>query len=528
MSFFSRRQQPLQAVPPLPPLPQPSPSADALERVRLAVAGARARDGGALDVLTAALLEVGSAGQLADSLEALRVLTRHPELLLRLDAFIRRESWYARRPDPSPTEDDPVALALAASHGDGRARERAVRRILHEPHPELMPFLVLRTSDWVRQVRGAACAGLAVLLHENPGLATPATVRTALLVNRRRHGAFAHRQLISPLLDASDTALRGALLTAPEPAVRRFVLDTAAHRLGLRDLAALAGSDPDRQVRALAAEAAARQAVWSDQAELLRRLARSRHAEVRITALTGLMRTGAPQEVVPFLDDSSALVRALAREAARRTGTDARAYYRTAVQAAEPPVGAVAGLAETGGRADGPLLTALLDHPAPQVRVQALRALRSLDAVPVPRVTALLGDGSGAVVREAAAALAPSATQLPADLLWNMLADPQRPAVRRAGYRLLNRRDRPTALRAALLASGDPHPRLAARSRTDATIRIRALAPHPWRTRPVTPLDADPAQAAELLALAERRRTDLTDDVVQLLHDALRPAPAGR
>lgn len=65
---------------------------DVLERVRLAVAGARAGDGGAFGELIAALLAVGSAGDLEDSFEVLRVLTERPALLLRLDAFIRRES----------------------------------------------------------------------------------------------------------------------------------------------------------------------------------------------------------------------------------------------------------------------------------------------------------------------------------------------------------------------------------------------------------------------------------------------------
>ncbi|MFG2697183.1 hypothetical protein [Kitasatospora sp. NPDC048407] len=110
----------------------------------------------------------------------------------------------------------------------------------------------------------------------------------------------------------------------------------------------------------------------------------------------------------------------------------------------------------------------------------------------MPRATALLRNGSAAVVEEAAATLAPSAAQLPADLLWDLLTDPQRPAVRRAGHRLLTRRDRLTALRAALLPGGDTDPRLAARGTADATARIRELAPHPWLTRPPPTLDADP------------------------------------
>ncbi|MFF7990705.1 hypothetical protein ACFZDG_13065 [Kitasatospora xanthocidica] len=92
------------------------------------------------------------------------------------------------------------------------------------------------------------------------------------------------------------------------------------------------------------------------------------------------------------------------------------------------------------------------------------------------------------------------------------------------GIRLLSRRDRLTALRAALLLSGDSHPRLAARGTADATARIRELAPRPWRTRPLPSLDAGPAQAAELLTLARQRSTGLTESVVQLLHDVLRPA----
>ncbi|MFF2045891.1 hypothetical protein ACFVVX_36275 [Kitasatospora sp. NPDC058170] len=531
MNLFSRRRK---------PAPAPSTDGGAPDRLRLAIAGARARDGAAFEELIAALPAAAPAGRSEDRAAALGLLTEHPELLLRLDAFLRREPWYPAHPASSLplTGADPVALALAASHPDGRVREDAVRRMLDRPRPELIPVLVLRTSDWVRQVREPACGGLAVLLHDDPRLATPAAVRTALLVNRRRRGAFAHDQLRAALLagpaaplsgtSLSGTSLSGRLLTAPEPAVRRFALDTTAHRLGLRDLTALAENDPDRQIRARAAEAAARQALWTDQADLLRRLARSRHAEVRIAALTGLMRAGSPQDVLADLDDPSALVRALAREAARRTGTDPLAHYRTAVRADEPRTGAIAGLAETGSRTDGPLLTALLDNPAAPVRAQALRALRSLDAVPVPRATALLRDASGTVVKEAATALIPSAAQVPADLLGELLTDPHRPAARRAGYRLLARHDRPTALRAALVLSADPHPGLAARGRTDAIARIRGLAPRRRLADPAPPLDASPALAAELLALAGQPRTGLPEDAVRLLHDLLHPVPGAR
>ncbi|MFJ3793225.1 HEAT repeat domain-containing protein [Kitasatospora sp. NPDC090091] len=509
------------------PASAPAPAAtEAMARLRTAVAAASSRDKRADEELIDALLAVGESGQPQDHAAALRALTEHPAVLLRLDARIRRESWYVARPAIARTDADPVTLALAASYSDGRTRERAVRRILERPTPETVPFLVLRTADWVRQVRERASAGLAVLLHEQPALVTETTVRTALLVDRRRRGTFPLGQLVAALLADPNSALAERLLAATDPGVRRFTLDATAHRLRLRELAALAETDRDRAVRTHAADAAARQAVWTNQTDLLHRLASSRHPEVRAAALTGLMRTGSPQDALPFLDDSSSAVRALARDAARRTGADPLAHYRAAVRATEPPVGAIDGLAETGTQVDGALIAGLLDHPAPQVRVHVLRALRGLGALPAARATDLLRDDSAAVVREAATALLPSARHLPADLLWDLLADPHRPALRHAGYRLLARRDRPTALRAALLLVGDPDPRLAARGRADAIGRIRALTPEPWHTRPVPSLGADPTQSADLLALARQHRAELTDEVVGLLADALDRPPA--
>ncbi|MFD0345318.1 hypothetical protein ACFQ0M_02960 [Kitasatospora aburaviensis] len=144
-------------------------------------------------------------------------------------------------------------------------------------------------------------------------------------------------QLLAALLADPGSALAERLLAATDPGVRRFTLDATAHRVRLRELAILAETDRDRSVRTHAAEAAARQAVWTHQIDLLHRLARSRHPEVRAAGLTGLMRTGSPQDGLPFLDDSSSLLRALARDAARRTGVDALAHYRTAVRETKPP-----------------------------------------------------------------------------------------------------------------------------------------------------------------------------------------------
>jgi HEAT repeat protein len=212
-----------------------------------------------------------------------------------------------------------------------------------------------------------------------------------------------------------------------------------------------------------------RQAVWSQQTEILRRLARLPRPDVRAVALTGLSRVGCDADVAAYLDDPVSAVRAIARDAARRAGIDALDRYRTAVTAAEPAVGAIAGLADNGSQADEPLVRKPLTHPAAPVRAQAVRALRHLDAVPVEQMIQMLRDPSASVVREATLALRPLTRAVPAGVAWELLADPDRVELRRAGYRLLRMRGTREQLLAALLLATDPGPGLARRAVADAT-----------------------------------------------------------
>ncbi|MGH3679951.1 MAG: HEAT repeat domain-containing protein [Natronosporangium sp.] len=211
------------------------------------------------------------------------------------------------------------------------------------------------------------------------------------------------------------------------------------------------------------------------------------------------------------------LVRAIARDAARRVGIEALDHYRTAVSAADPAPGAIAGLAETGGRMDAPLLHAFLAHPAGRVRTQAVRALRHLGAVPVEQTIRMLRDPSPAVIREATAALRPLTRTVPIEVAWVLLADPHRVECRRAAYRLLRVRAAPQQLRAALLLATDPDPGLARRAVADATRLAREAAGPGWRLSQPG-LAATPAQVAELAGLTYRAAAVLGVDTTRMLH----------
>jgi hypothetical protein len=487
--------------------------------------------------LVAAVRAMDTAGK---SAEALDFLAARPHLVLRLDEAVRRTA--ARRydyvapnvremGDQSPLADgvSPLGLALASSHPDGRVRRRAVGRLQErlgrrQAPTTLVPFLVLRTADWAAPVRELARAALALLLHDDPKRLVPVAAPITLLVSRRQRGTFARQQLLSALISLPETTAFEQFLDSPDPRLRRFTLEAAlaSRRLPLKTLLAVTERDGDRRCRELAAEAAVREAVWTERDGLLRQLAASSHQEVRVLALIGLVRRGLAAEVTAHLGDPSTLVRATARDAARRTGTDAPGWYRAAIQAPTP--GVIAGLAESGRTEDAHLLAPLLGHPQPLIRAAAARGLRVMDAVPVDNMVPLVRDPSAKVIREATAALRTRIDQLPAGLAESLLADRDRAAVRRAGYRLLNEPDPLRRLRTALRLATDPDPRLARKAADMAAALIRGFHTSPWRTRThrvVPAFDPTPGERRELLALAEAAAPLLHHRPRQLLLELL-------
>ncbi|MGW4940136.1 HEAT repeat domain-containing protein [Actinoplanes sp. NPDC004185] len=359
----------------------------------------------------------------------------------------------------------PIAIAFAALHRDGRIREGAVAALAARPFPEMVAPLVLRADDWAAQVRNPARAALTRLLSDDPGRFLPGAVPMAVKLADRYRGRFALSLVTAAVLAAPDD-VRRQLAASPGLDLRRLAFDADLHqgRLDLPALADLAVRESDARIRNRAAQAAYEQAVVRQHRPTLERLFSARPAGVRALGLTGLLRLGPATEAVAALDDPAPLVRAIARDAARRAGTDVVAHYRTA----EPSPGSVAGLAEAGSDRDAPVLIALLSHPSGRIRAAAVRALGHLGAVPVELVVPLVRDPAAAVVREAALALRPFDRRLPPGLGWELLGD-SRPEVRRAGYRLLNDRDPETRRKAALRLAVDPDPRLAARGRADVT-----------------------------------------------------------
>ncbi|WP_125680974.1 HEAT repeat domain-containing protein [Amycolatopsis sp. WAC 04182] len=363
--------------------------------------------GSGVGMLVEALVRVDKSGDAAEIAAAFEKITETPALIATLDEYWRNE----RALDELALslrvgKAGLLATAIVASHRNGRMRELAVTRLLAKPCPATLPFLLLRMTDWASPVSDVARAGVIRLLHDDPATYLRPAAETMLHLGRRRRGGFGVRQLYAAAYDVPAEVLE-RLMCSVNSAVPRFAFEVRTRRgdLKLDDLVRLALTHSDKGIRVRAGEAVARDAVWTGRVDVLRKLAACRHGEVRISALTGLARLGHWEEIAGLLDDRSTLIRALARDATRRTGVDAVVWYRSAVSVANPSLGAIAGFAESGRAEDGRLLYPLLRHPVARVRAQAVGALRILDAVPVDSVRPMVEDPSRRVVRAALKAL---------------------------------------------------------------------------------------------------------------------------
>lgn len=386
-----------------------------VELVRLAVRGVVSGEAGAAERLGSALMRVDRAGDAELRREALAVVSAVPRAVLRLDESARGPCyappvpWVAHAGHRFTSGSGGViATALASLHADGRVREAAVTRMVTDAVPESAPFLVLRSADWVRQVRSRARAGLSVLLHDAPLDFLPAAAPMAAMISRRWRADFARGQVQAALSNATTAVVRD-LLAGADVSTRRVAFEVGLGRdaFPLGELATVAERNPDLLIRLRAGEAAARQALWTARHELLRRLARARAPQVRALAVTGLVRAGLTAAAGEHLADDSGLVRAVARDAARRTGADPAERYRSLLAAGTPPAGALAGLGECGTDHDGALLLQWLDHPATKARAAAIYGLRQLGTARPQQMVAALHDpvlGGGPASHRGAAA----------------------------------------------------------------------------------------------------------------------------
>ncbi|OEJ35538.1 hypothetical protein BGK67_07525 [Streptomyces subrutilus] len=451
------------------------------------------------------------------------------------DAEIRRgrSPWH-----PGPRAADRVEVRLC--HPDGRIREAALAL------PRLpMPLVVIRCADWAPAVRKRARQVLSAALAADPAHTLIDLTPLVLRLARRERGVWA-RDLFEGALRAGPVpapwwrparpgqwwrpARAARTVTGEEPdtvlawlrrsgdlPTRRFAtritLDVGL--FGVRELARRAGAERDPATALLWGDAAlAALAADGPDDQAIDSLLHAHIPMVRAGGVTALRRAGRAAEAADHLADRSGLVRACARWLVRQAGGDPYTLCRALVEdPARVTRYAVTGFAECAGRADVPLLRALLERPGRDggaVRAAAVAGLRALDADDADLLRPLLDDPSPAVAREASLGLVRVAGQLPADWLAARIAPGLPPHTRRAAYRVLHARGGIDALRASVELLTDPDPGL----RQVAAQRLQSL----WSPErpPLLPL-RDP----EVGALLDRCTGLFSDHVMERMRSQL-------
>lgn len=184
-------------------------------------------------------------------------------------------------------------------------------------------------------------------------------------------------------------------------------------------------------------------AVRERRVDVLERLLGQGDAKIGVEALTALVKLGRPEAGAAHLADRSAMMRATAQWAVRRTGGSPAAIYRDALTSDRPSGSVralVAGLGECGTRQDAQLLLPFVEHSSPKLRAEAVRAVRRLGGS-VPQLADMLADPAPVVVRAVRQAMGNEPYAVPVPRLWAMLAADSPPHVRLGAYYQLRMKD---------------------------------------------------------------------------------------
>ncbi len=326
-----------------------------------------------------------------------------------------------------------VLLGLAATHGSGYVRERAVMaldRCVNDGQE--LPFLLLRCNDWVEQVRSAAVRATArrlnssYLTHFVNCLPLVQRLRTC---ERADHAALLQEIRRSLLAGPAGTALLTGL-AGSDLGVRRacFELLEEAGDMPFSELLSHAAKSADSIVRLHAVSAATRRLAAAELSDVLRRFSSDSSSQVRRAALIHLAdlfpdESGATLE--PALFDQNASVRDIARYYLRRQ-QPARCFqsdYQSAIgrETGRRLTAAIAGLGETGNESDAETVLGFLDDKLPRNRRTALRALSRLaPAELMHRVPNAIADESPGVSREATVLTRRASLQLASSTLAHL------------------------------------------------------------------------------------------------------------
>lgn len=304
-------------------------------------------------------------------------------------------------------------VALASFHRDGFVRERAVRLLTDFEDGFELPYLLIRTNDWVADVQAAALVAVSrrIARPYAPHWFRSLGLLDRLRATQRREADLARliRRVDALLLEVEVRPLLATALSKGELSVRRATLRLALS-LSPRDgqtmlLASLHDDDP--VIAITAAEAVLRRAGSDDASALIDQTIGHPLARVRSLAIEAALRHEVPEGIAALrrglFDDARSIREVVRYELSKREGAlDFASTYRQALRDRQGHDRTVAfeGLAEVGTRDDLPLFFQFLHDPNARVRAAAIVGIARCDGSShLDELTDALRDRSSVVRR---------------------------------------------------------------------------------------------------------------------------------
>ncbi len=313
-----------------------------------------------------------------------------------------------------------VPLVIASMYRDGFVRERAVKLLAQHISSETLPFVIIRTNDWVENVRVQAVRNLkSILKPEFAGL----IIKNLYLLSRLETSRARDRDgiLLEALRVLHDPASRADVFSALESSDR--IVQRICYRVALSPSANDAIPPLERGLRAsdliVRLDCVSRLSEM-EQNEDFRRFVRlalaDRHMLIRQRALSLLVElpyAEARDSIYLALSDRSLAIRQTARALVIRiekveSPSYFAEYYRSLLsqEISRTTANVVLGLGETGSTNDAEIVVPYLAHPRAEVRKAAIRTLAKLSGKAfVSRFFEILTNDTQSVSRAATKAI---------------------------------------------------------------------------------------------------------------------------
>jgi HEAT repeat protein len=359
-------------------------------------------------------------------------LNRLPAITIaRLDAEIRRTMWSSvyRELDTSavrhlaqPADDPCAALTVLAMHGNGFARQEAVRQLAKQRNSRSIPVLLLRSRDWVAQVRDEARRAIQPLVDVKHAAVWVSVLPLVLRDTSREDTEL--REAVLDILRAPEAseALLEAFVRSPATTTR-VAAKVALENEGIDDERLLATLRQQRDVKtsAIIVEGILDRLDDQDRQSLLEQLLDHPQVRMRRMALVHLARRF-PDRAQPHLKqalyDTSTGTRRTAQDILAMKGLDVPGQYCRTLE--DRPTASLYGLAETGSSADGELVAPYLASSDHSIRKAAVTAIARLaPRAHIPALERAILDPYPGMARAAATGLIH--TDLDVDRLWELL-----------------------------------------------------------------------------------------------------------